>query len=282
MEDEMEDETPPCKSPAPKSPALKSSAPKGSVDAPRYVVQPVAKALMVLEYVLKAGRELSLTEIHSAVRLPKTTAFRYLQTLYHAKMIAYDPRSDRYRSGVHLYLLAQTTGGRPPLAHTALPVMQQIRDQFNETVNLGRLNGAEVVYIEMVESRRSLRMQAQIGGQDPAYCTAVGKAILAFLPGQTWREHLPPRLLARTEDTIVDVAKLRAELVASRERGYSLDEGENEEGSCCIGVPIVHGGFVIAGLSVSAPASRVTAVGKTRIADSLKAGAADIANRLKD
>jgi hypothetical protein len=116
--------------------------------------------------------------------------------------------------------------------------MRELRDRFNETVNLGVLDGREIVYLDMVESRRSLRMQAQLGGRDPVYSTALGKAMVAFLPEDRWGEHLPARLTPRTEASHSSIVALRDDLRRTRERGYGLDDGENEEGVRCLGAPI--------------------------------------------
>jgi IclR family acetate operon transcriptional repressor len=247
-----------------------------------YIVQPVAKALQVLECVAEEGRELALTEICYKVQLPKTTVFRYLHTLRRAGFIAYDPQSDRYRIGVRLWALGQSASSRNVLCTVARPIMKALRDRFNETVNLAELEGREVVYLEIVESRRSLRMQAKIGGSDPAYSTAVGKALLAFLPEADWPEHLPDRWEARTPHTLTSFETLRQELGRVQARGYALDRGENEEGCCCVGAPIFHpGGQVIASLSLSAPESRVPPALESEIARGVVAASQEISARLR-
>lgn len=246
-----------------------------------YIVKPVAKALQVLAYVAEEGRELALTEICYAVRLPKTTVFRYLQTLCAAGLLAYDPVSDRYRTGVRLWALGQMAGRRSILCEVALPTMRRLRDRFNETVNLAELDGTEVVYLEMVESRRSLRMQAKVGSHDPAYTTAVGKAMLAFLPPERLLNHLPVALAPRTPGTVTGVEALQEQLAEARACGFALDQGENEEGARCVGAPIFGpGGPVIAGLSLSAPEGRIAGTLEKQIAAALRESATEISSRL--
>jgi IclR family transcriptional regulator, KDG regulon repressor len=217
-----------------------------------YIVQPIARALRVLEYVALEGRELTLTEIHTRLKLPKTTCFRYLQTLRAAGLIDYDPVSDRYRSGEKLARLSASPD-RSPLVTAALPTMRALRDRFNETVNLAELIDKDVVYREIVESRRSLRMQARIGAHDPAHTTSLGKALLASLPPERLLQHLPARLTARTDDTLTTLAALHRELRLARERGWASDHAENEDGTWCVGVALGSS----AALSLSAPASRM-------------------------
>ena len=201
---------------------------------------------------------MALSEICYKVGMPKTTTFRYLQTLCACGFVTHDPDTDLYRVGLRLWSLGQMAGEALQLRELALPSMRELRDRFNETVNLGVLDGREIVYLDMVESRRSLRMQAQLGGRDPVHSTALGKAMLAFMPEERWGEHLPARLTPRTEASHRSLATLRDDLRRTRERGYGLDDGENEEGVRCIGAPIFNReGQVVAAISLSAPAARM-------------------------
>jgi IclR family acetate operon transcriptional repressor len=223
-----------------------------------YIVKPVYKALQVLLCLGEERRQLSLTEICYRVDLPKTTVYRYLQTMVACGFVAYDPSTELYRLGLRVWQLGGLAHQRLHIREIALPFMQELRNRYNETVNLGEIDGTEVVYIEMVESRHSLRMRAEIGGRDPVYSTSLGKAMLAFIPEEQWQQHLPARLTARTTRTLTTFAALRQDLYAIRERGFAVDEGENEEGSCCVGAPIYNQhGVVIAAISLSAPASRL-------------------------
>jgi IclR family acetate operon transcriptional repressor len=165
-----------------------------------YVVKPVYKALQVLIALGEAMRPLTLTEICHLVRLPKTTVFRYLQTLTVCGFISHDPHTDLYQLGARLFELGQLAGRQLRLRDVALPTMAGLRDRFNETVNLGILDGYDVVYVEMVESRHSLRMQATLGSRDPAYSTALGKAMLGFIDEPL--RHVPVRLPSRTVATL--------------------------------------------------------------------------------
>jgi IclR family acetate operon transcriptional repressor len=224
-----------------------------------YIVKPVYKALQVLLCLGEERREMALSEICHHVGMPKTTTFRYLQTLSACGFVTHDSNTDLYRLGLRIWALGQMAREPLQLRELALPAMRELRDRFNETVNLGVLDGREIVYLDMVESRRSLRMQAQLGGRDPVYTTALGKAMLAFLPEERWVEHLPARLAPRTGASFNSISALRDELRRTRERGYGLDDGENEEGVRCIGAPIFdQENRVIAAVSLSAPAARMS------------------------
>src|SRR5262245_58807781 len=174
-----------------------------------YIVQPVYKALQVLRCLGDERRELALSEICYRVDLPKTTVFRYLQTLCACGFVTHDPGTDLYRIGLRVWELSQMVHEPLRIRDVALPPMRELRDRFNETVNLGVLDSLDVVYLEIIESRRSLRMQAQLGGRDPVYSTALGKVVLAFMPEGQWATHLPDVLAPRTHRTVTSRAKLR-------------------------------------------------------------------------
>lgn len=130
--------------------------------------------------------------------------------------------------GLAVWQLARLSGEQYAVRQVVLPLMRGLRDRFDETVNLGILDQHDVVHLEIAQSRRTLRMQATLGGRDPAYSTALGKAMIAFLPAELQRSHLPSRLIARTCRTVTATPELRAEMKTIRRRGYALDRGENE------------------------------------------------------
>lgn len=219
-----------------------------------YIVQPVYKALQVLLCLGEERRDLALSEICHRVGLPKTTTFRYLQTLSACGFVTYDPDTDLYRLGPQVWALSRTHGDWLHLRATALPVMRALRNRFNETINLAVLDGSEIVYVDIVESRRSIRSQAHLTGRDPVHTTALGKAMLAFLPEDNWRCHLPVRLSPRTAASYTSIHSLKHDLQRIRARGYSIDMGENEEDMCCIGAPVYDSSSrVIAAISLTAP-----------------------------
>jgi IclR family acetate operon transcriptional repressor len=246
-----------------------------------YIVQPVYKALQVLRCLGDERRELALSEICYRVDLPKTTVFRYLQTLCACGFVTHDHDTDLYRIGLRVWELGQLVHEPLRIREVALPAMRVLRDRFNETVNLGVLDGPEVVYLEIIESRRSLRMQAQLGGRDPVYSTALGKAVLALKPEDQWPAHLAADLAPRTERTVTSLARLRQDLDQARERGFAIDDEENEEGARCIAAPIVnHLGQPLAAVSLSAPAGRLSDRVIAKAAPAVKETAAKISQRL--
>lgn len=246
-----------------------------------YLVKPVEKALRVLRCLAEERKPMTLTEICHHVRMPKTTVFRYLYTLCDAGFVEHDGETELYRLGLEAVSLGQRGSTQIQIRRLAVPYMQELREKFNETVNLGVLDGIHIVYIDMVESHHSLRMQARLGSRDPAYSTALGKAILAFLPETSLKQHLPAELSPQTARTMTSYDELTQNLMQVRHQGYALDREENEEGALCMGVPIFDGqGRVQTAISVSGPVSRLSTDVTERLARALVATSREISKRL--
>lgn len=247
----------------------------------RYLVQPVLKAMQVLQLVCEAPEPIALNDIVRAAALPKTTVFRYLRTLATLRLVEHEPDSDRYRPGIGLWWLSHASNPYETLRQACRPEMKRLQQHFNETVNLGALSGREVVYLDIVESERSLRMQATIGATDPLHSTALGKVLLAFRPAAQREALLPQSLPRLTPNTIVDRAKLLEQLEIIRTTGYALDLGENEEGSCCLAAPIRDDrGTAVAAISLSAPAARMDGPVRQAMCASLMTACAEIGRNL--
>ena len=140
------------------------------------------------------------------------------------------------------------------------PLIADLWEEFDETVNLGLLTDQRIAYVAMIESRQGLRMSARPGSRDPLHSTSLGKAMLAFLPEARRDDLIAASLpLAKlTPKTITAPSALLAELELTRARGYAIDDEENETGAICVGAPILNGeGEAIAGLSISGPVSRI-------------------------
>lgn len=223
-----------------------------------YQVQPVLKALQVLDYVVQQGRDVTLTETVRELGLPKTTVFRYLQTLSAAHMLDYDLKRDRYRSGPRFRELAGIDRQRHELKSLAHPEMCGLLERFNETINLAILAEHDVVYLDLAEPARSSKAQVRVGHRHPVHSTSLGKAILAFLPegdgASIWDSAFAPL----TMHTLTDASRLRRQIQDVRRTGYAMDVGENEDGYMCIGVPILDRvGYPVAAMSISAPQTRM-------------------------
>ncbi|HEV2515903.1 MAG TPA: IclR family transcriptional regulator [Devosia sp.] len=245
-----------------------------------YIVLPVMKALQVLDYVARQGHDVTLTETVQELRLPKTTVFRYLQTLSAAQFLEHDLKRDRYGVGSKFRSLARVDQELQGLRDIAQPEMRTLMETFHETVNLAVLSENEVVYIDMLEPGRPLRANARIGHRHPAHSTSLGKAMMAFLP-DAGALALSSDLPQRTINTLTDADKLRRQVDDVRRRGYAIEVGENEDGLMCIGVPILdRTGYPVAAMSLSAPERRMKPELTMVAADALKGAARRISTHL--
>jgi IclR family transcriptional regulator, KDG regulon repressor len=224
-----------------------------------YQIQVLDRALAVLQ-ILSAGPDLSLAGIAEKLALHKSTVHRLIRVLERHRLIERNSVNGRYRLGLKLFELGTQAVSQLDLRERARPVLERLVLETSETVHLCVLDEAEMVYLDKVEPVRSIRMATSVGRRNPAYCTAVGKAILAYLPEAEWEATVRARgLKALTPNTITSFVELRRELVAIRERGYAIDNEEIEEGVRCVGCVVRDfSGAAVAAISVSAPAFRLT------------------------
>jgi len=226
-----------------------------------YQIQVVDRALALLEVLSHQGPDLTLVQISEMLKLHKSTAHRLLMVLERHRLIEKNSNTGKYRLGLKLFELGTKAIGQLDLRERARPYLERAVLDTGETVHLCVYDDGEVVYLDKVEPTRSVRLTSSVGRRNPAYCTSVGKAIMAFLPAEQVEiaaQKLGFRQLTRK--TISNMLELRAELAKVRKLGYAVDNEENEEGVCCVGCPVW--GFApnpIAAISVSGPTFRMTA-----------------------
>jgi len=217
------------------------------------IIQSVARALNILE-LFESSTDLSVTEIANHLDLSKSTAFGLINTLAHKGYLEQNPRDSRYRLGLKLLRLGGAVQRHNILVNRAKPFMEKLVDEFSETVHLTVERNGLVVYIEKIEGDKAIFMQSAVGAENPMYCTAVGKCLLAYMPKANLERLLKKMqpLERRGPNTITDVAELRQELQVIRERGISIDDEEHVPGLMCIAAPIRnYEGEVVAAISIS-------------------------------
>jgi len=224
-----------------------------------YKVQVLDRSFAILNALAAAGRDASLVELAGRVNLHKSTVHRLLMILESYRIVERNPQTGRYHLGLRLFELGTIAIGSFNVRERARRHLERVVFEVDETVHLCVLDAGEVLYLEKIEPSRSVRMSSRIGRRNPAHCTGVGKAMLAYLPEGDVEEILRRHGLARlTSNTITTPAELKVELQAIRERGYSVDNEEVEEGVRCVGAPVLdHTGRPLAAISVSAPAFRL-------------------------
>lgn len=228
-------------------------------DSP-YQVQVLDRAVTILDALAGPDGDLSLLDLSERLDLHKSTIHRLLMVLERHRLVERAPETGKYGLGLKLFELGSKASLRVGLGERARPYLERLARETGETAHLCALDRGEVVYLEKVEPHRTVRVPTSIGQRNPVHCTAVGKALIAFLP-EVELDELVRRhgLAAHTPNTITDETLLKRELRAVRERGYAVDDEEIEEGLRCVGAPIRdHGGRVVASISVAGPAFRLT------------------------
>ncbi|WP_299168785.1 IclR family transcriptional regulator [uncultured Arthrobacter sp.] len=217
-------------------------------------VQSVERVFELLELITDAGGEVTLSELSSSTDLPLPTIHRLLRTLV-MKGYARQLPNRRYALGPRLIRLGE--GANKQLGALARPQLKMLVDRLGETSNMAVLDSDMVVYIAQVPSSHSMRMFTEVGRRAHTHDTGVGKAILAQLDNDAVRNIVTRAgMPTPTEKSIASVDQLLAELDNIRERGYSIDEQEQELGVRCFAMAVPNAPTPTA-ISVSGPISRV-------------------------
>lgn len=227
----------------------------------QYRLQTVERALSVLQVFLTPsdGGELTLTEISDRLDLSQSTVYRFLITFKKAGYVEHNPLSGRYRLGVSCLALGDAFLRNNDIRQRAYSFLVELRDECGETVHLAFLEGREVVYLDKLAGLHPIGlMSSQIGGRSPAYCTGLGKALLAYLPEtEIYRVFAGEELHRFTNNTTTSLDRLIEELREIKKLGYAIDNEEHEKGAGCIACPLFNHNGVVAAISISGPVERV-------------------------
>jgi DNA-binding IclR family transcriptional regulator len=186
----------------------------------------------------------------------KSTALRLLQTLEKHGFVQRRGDPPEFVLGLRLVELSQNLLEELDLRQVARPHLLRLGAETGETVHLAIRDGAQVVYLDKVESIHPVRMYSQVGARADAYCTGVGKILLAYTDPQMWPEMTMRRF---TENTITSREEMLQAAKQIRHNGWGVDEREHEETIRCIAAPVFGpGGVVVAAVSISVPTSRLS------------------------
>ena len=240
----------------------------------------VGKALDVLDMVAGYGRPARFSDLLAQSAYPKATLYRFLQTLTNQGMLAFDAETGTYSLGVRLVRLAHVAWAQSSLAPIARPYVDELAAKTGETVHLAQMDMGQVLYVDKRNATRPVEMFSSAGKVGPAYCTGVGKAMMAFLD-----EEALQGVLARQSfhsfmpNTLDSPARLRAELEVIRNCGYAFDREEHESGIICIAVPILaRSGKVLGAVSVTSTTARTSLAALEGLSETIKEAAAQIAD----
>jgi DNA-binding IclR family transcriptional regulator len=232
-----------------------------------YQLHSLDRAVAVLEMLGESDTALSLAEVCQRLRLHKSTAHRSLMVLERSALIERTPEN-RYRLGLKLYELGNRAVEQVDLRSRVHPYFRRLAAQVGETVHLSVLQKTSIVYLDKVEPNRRVCVSSKT---NPVYCTSMGKAMLAFQPPEVIDQIVSKiRFVRYTAKTLTSRDALLKALERVRRRGYAIDDQEIELGVRCIGAPIFdEKRNAIAAVSVSGPASRITAPTMPEIAEHL-------------
>jgi IclR family acetate operon transcriptional repressor len=218
--------------------------------------QSISRTLAILECFVDAS-ELGVTEIATLTDLRPSTAHRIVRSLVAHGYLEQNPATDRYRLGRSAVVLGQAARSHRGL-DLAVPLLEQLGAETGESVNMGLLDGDDVVVMLRVSSAQPLRFEQPVGTRLAAHCSSMGKALLAFgsPDGPADIAHLDLRPV--TANTITELPTLAAELDEIRHRGYSTDHQESIVGVSCVGAPILgEHGPAVGAIAVQAPTARM-------------------------
>lgn len=233
-------------------------------------VKSAGRALEVLEALAASPHRRSLVDLARALNIPKSSLHGILRTMTQRGWVESDLTGTRFGLGVRAlqvgaaYLTTDDTVG------LLGGVLDDLSQQFGETVHLGRLDGPHIVYLAKRESVHPLRLYSAIGRQLPAHATALGKVLLAQRPDDALDQLLTWPLPALTPRTITGRRALHAELATVRARGYAVDHGENTDGIICFAMAVPLRTPATDAISLSVPATRLGADSEERIVAALR------------
>ncbi|MDD4081335.1 MAG: IclR family transcriptional regulator [Eubacteriales bacterium] len=218
----------------------------------------VSNALAVLDCVAESGHS-TLTQISETLGINKTVVFRILYTLEANGYVA-KTETSAYTLGHRVILHGQQALKHNAIHQRVKGVLRDLTTQFNESSHMGLLDdSANVLIVSKIDAAATIQMSSQIGKTMPAYCSAMGKCLLAHMDPGKLKEYLSAGPFPRkTLTTLTTVPELERELQLIRERGYAIDNEESEEGLFCVAVPVTNSrGQVYAAVSLSGPSTRM-------------------------
>lgn len=224
------------------------------------------KGLVLLEAMANNEKSCGVTELANQLSLGKSNVHRLLQGLVYQGFARKEPETGRYELTMKLWELGAKVFQRLDLRREALPYMQLLAEETQETVHLSILEGVEVLYLEKIDSPQPVRAYTSVGGRAPAACVATGKVLLAWA-SENIIAQAAEKLQRYTPRSIVSAEELHRQLQRIRTIGYAVNTGEWREQVIGVAAPVRDAtGAVISALGISGPAERIT---DTVISDSV-------------
>jgi len=248
----------------------------------RYLINSILRACNILKCFSKEKSHFKISELAQQLQLDRSTTYRILLSLERCGLLEKNEETGEYSLGMAAFEIGNAYLRRLDFIQISKPVMADLALKVQETVHLAVLSGTEIVYVDKVDSPRSLGVMSKIGQRAPVYCTALGKALLAFQPEDTLTRIIAGiNLKPFTKNTIISKQKLAEELKETKRRGYALDQREYEEDVECIGAPIWdHQRNAIAALSISGPQRKINTPQENQFVSQVMEAAALISSKM--
>jgi len=255
-----------------------------SIDEAEVAATPGLRLLNLLELVASSGEPQSLADVVRSSGQPKPSVHRMLQQLEVGGLLARGVDARRYAITPRLMRFAETVLRGSSATGARHSVLRQLVSDVGETCNLTALSGAEVIYVDRVETAFPLRMELRPGSRVPLHCSASGKLFLANLP-RAQRDRLLDGMSYQkfTAHTLDSRSALESELARIREEGHSVDAEEYIDGLVCVAVPVRDGpmGPVRCAVALQAPAVRMPLPNALQQLDKLRNAAQGISRAMR-
>jgi DNA-binding IclR family transcriptional regulator len=246
-------------------------------------VPALERGLLLLESISKSWHGITISQLMRSLGLPKSSVHALLLTFERNGYVYHDEASGRYRLGLRMFELANAALESIKLREQAAPLLGRLHNSTGLTVHFAILQCEELVLIEKVESP-GVHTNSWIGKRIDLHCTALGKAVLAYLPDETVETLLRKRgMLRHNDNTIVSKNRLKRDLEMVRTRGYAVDDEEEEINFRCIGAPILTSrNAVVGAISISGTINEVDERIRDGLAKSVRITAAAIARHVDE
>ncbi|MGE5398558.1 MAG: IclR family transcriptional regulator [Chitinophagales bacterium] len=245
------------------------------------MIQSVDRALTILCFFDHHVQELGITEIGQLMNLSKSTVYGLVKTLEAKGFLVQNQENGKYRLGLKVYELGMAYSASVELKMAAKESAEMLSTKYQESVHVAILAGNTAVFVMRNEPRESIYTFPRLGASVPAYITAVGKVLMAYLPEDELAKHLSDNMVAYTRNTITDKEKFKEEMAVIKSRGYAIDREEAVSVISCIAAPIRdQSKRVVAAISLSGETDKILGPEKESIIKDIIGAAGQVSKLL--
>lgn len=245
------------------------------------ILHSVKNAFRILNSFSLEEPEKGISDLAKTLGLGKSSVSRLMSTMASEGYVIKNPETNRYRLGLSVLSLTGIVTSNLDVHNEAVPVLNKLVNDVDETAHLVILEQTEVVYLHKIECNHPVRFFSYVGRKNPSYCTSSGKAILAYQPMEVVDHVIESGLIKYTNNTITNPDQFKEHLSEIRKYGYSYSIEEFLEGVCSVGVPIRdYTGNVIASITIVGPKQRINQKNINLFAKKAMAAGKEISNNL--